>query len=154
MHDVIEKLLILQDRDRQILKIQERLSRIAPERESSTPAPAPPSRDWTRQSSAGEEVPLNRRKKLELEVDSKKQAIEKSFPPAISKPRKTKKMSPWRQQIENCRGDITGLEDRQLELMEQADLAAKELLAATRDSQNVKTTIGQQLKDLDEREAN
>jgi predicted nucleic acid-binding Zn-ribbon protein len=152
MHDVIEKLLILQDRDRQILKIQEQLSRITPERESFQ-ARATGAQAGLDSAKLRGKIIETERKKLELEVDSKKQAIEKYALQQFQ----TKKNEEYRalaQQIETCRGDITKLEDRQLELMEHADLAAKELAAATRESQNVKGTIDQQLKDLAEREAN
>src|ERR1043165_9326755 len=76
MLDVIDKLLILQDRDRQISQVRSELSSIAPQRERLQAR-------VTHAQTHLDEAKLklkqleSDRKRLELEVDSKKQQIEK-----------------------------------------------------------------------------
>ena len=76
MLDIIEKLLILQDRDRKIHRVQQELAQIAPEREMLR------SRATATQTQL--EAAKNRvkhieseRKRLEFEVEAKKSQIEK-----------------------------------------------------------------------------
>ena len=76
MQDTIEKLLILQDRDRKILRVQQELAHIAPERETlharaaSTQSRLETAKSSVKQSEAD-------RKRLELDVESKKTQIER-----------------------------------------------------------------------------
>jgi uncharacterized protein len=152
MHDVIEKLLILQDRDRQILQIRDQLSRIGPEREALKAKAAAAQSGLDSAKLRGKLIETER-KKLELDVDSKKQQIERYSLQQFQ----TKKNDEYRalaQEIEHCREAIVKLEDQQLELMEQADLAQQQSLEASRESQEVKTLGDQQLKESTGREDN
>jgi hypothetical protein len=91
------------------------------------------------------------RKKLELDVDSKKQQIEKYSLQQFQ----TKKNEEYRalaQEIDTCRTGISTLEDQQLELMEQAETFQKQVVIASREAEDaVKVTEGQ-LKELAARE--
>src|SRR6478609_5018639 len=112
MLDVIEKLLVLQDRDRQIAQVRSELANIAPQRE----------RLQARVNDAQSELDATKlrlkqleseRKRLELEVDSKKQQIEKYSLQQFQ----TKKNDEYRAlatEIETCKGNISVLEDQQL----------------------------------------
>jgi uncharacterized protein len=150
MQDVIEKLLTLQDRDRRLLSVKEQLARVEPERQML--------QDKAGSAKAGLDAVKTRtklveteRKKLELEVDSKKTQIEKYSLQQFQ----TKKNEEYRalaHEIETCREVIARLEDQQLELMEQAETLQKQVQLAAREAEEaVKLTEGQ-LKELAGRE--
>ncbi len=150
MQDIIEKLLTLQDRDRRLLHVKEQLARVEPDRQMLQAKAAG--------AKAGQDAVKNRvkqveteRKKLELEVESKKQQIEKYSLQQFQ----TKKNEEYRalaHEIETCREQIHALEDQQLELMEQNETLQKQVVTANREADEaVKLTEGQ-LKELAARE--
>lgn len=152
MLEVIEKLLILQDRDRKILRINDQLAHIPHERHelqsklSSTQAQLDSARLRVKQIESD-------RKKLELDVDAKKQQIEKYSLQQFQ----TKKNEEYRalsHEIDNCKEVIVRLEDQQLELMEQAEAAQKQVAAASQLANDAKKTIESRLGDLAGREDN
>ena len=150
MQDVIEKLLTLQDRDRRLLRVKDQLAHVEPERQTlqSKAASAKASQDTVKTKIKLVET---ERKKLELEVDSKKQQIEKYSLQQFQ----TKKNEEYRalaQEIEHCREAISGLEDQQLELMEQAEGLQKEVVVANREAEVALKATEAQLKDLAGRE--
>jgi uncharacterized protein len=146
MLEVIEKLLILQDRDRKIHAIKDELARIEPERQMIT------SKAASAQSNLeGAKLRLKQiesdRKKLELDVEAKKQQIEKYALQQFE----TKKNEEYRalgSQIETCKADIIAFEDKEIELMEQAEAAQKQNVVAIRESDEVRKAADAQLKDL------
>lgn len=152
MQDTIEKLLILQDRDRQILRVKNELSRIEPEREML--------QAQAKDATAGLEAARLRvkhiesdRKKLELEVESKKQQIEKY----ANQQFQTKKNDEYRalaHEIENCKKDIVKLDDQQIELMEKAEAAQKEVQSANYAAVEAKKLVDGQVAALGQREEN
>ena len=152
MLEVIEKLLILQERDRKILKVKEELAHVAPERAQLQ------SRATTSQSSL--ETARNKakqiesdRKKLELEADAKKQLIERYSLQQFQ----TKKNEEYRaltHEIELGKEAIRKLEDQQLELMEQAEITARQVAEASKMAVDTKKTIDSLLANLTDREKN
>src|SRR6266542_1576392 len=124
----IEKLLILQDRDRQILRVQDELTRIEPERRELQARLA--SSQSARHNSKQKVRHLeSERKKLELEVDAKKQLIEKYSLQQFQ----TKKNEDHRalaHDIDTCKTAIIKRDDQQIELMEQSEATQKEAAAA------------------------
>lgn len=150
MLDVIEKLLNLQERDRQILQLEEELRRIPPER-------AELQQKLESNQKALEAAKLrvkqleSERKRLELEVDQKQQQIEKYSVQQYQ----TKKNEEYRaigHEIAQCKRAITELEDAELNLMEQAEVAQKQVAAATREGSESKRTIDSRMADLAKRE--
>jgi len=122
---VIEKLLILQDRDRKLLRAEAELASVGPERAAleSKIKQAQSQLESTKLKARQIE---SDRKKLELDVEAKEAQIAKYSNQQLQ----TKKNDEYRalaNEIENCRKAIAGIEDQELELMEQADAAAKEL---------------------------
>lgn len=151
MQEVIEKLLTLQDRDRRLLRVKDQLARVAPERqmlqEKASGAKAGLDAVKTKVK-----VVETERKKLELEVDSKKQQIEKYSLQQFQ----TKKNEEYRalaHEIETCKEAISQLEDKQLELMEQAEALQKEVVVANREADEAGKLTEGQLKELAGREA-
>ena len=93
------------------------------------------------------------RKKLELEVNSKKQQIHPKRD-ALQQ-YQTKRNEEYRalaHEIEICKGDITELEDRELDLMERAETLQKEAGAANREAEAARTLTEGQLQQLAARE--
>ena len=152
MLPVIEKLLILQDRDRQLLKVQDELSRIDPERRE------------LQSKVAGNQAALeaakhqvkhleSERKKLELDVEAKKQLIDKYSLQQFQ----TKKNEEYRalaHEIEMCKEAIVKLDDQQIELMEQIEAAQSQVATASKAAAEAKKTIDSRIADIGAREAN
>ena len=146
MQHIIEKLLILQDRDRRISRIREQLARIEPERQlfQSRAASAQAGLDNAKLKVKQTETD---RKKLELEAESKKQQIEKYALQQFQ----TKKNEEYRalaHEIETCKEEITRLEDKQLELMEQIEAFQKQAAGATREAEESRKVAESKLKDI------
>ena len=152
MLPVIEKLLILQDRDRNILRVREELERIGPERTAlqSKLASSQQQLDTSRQRVKQLE---SDRKKLELEVDAKKGLIEKYSLQQFQ----TKKNEEYRalaHEIDMCKDAITKLDDQQIELMERGESAQKEVDTASKSFNEAKKALEARVADLNEREKN
>src|SRR5436190_16581705 len=152
MLETIEKLLILQDRDRKLSKLREELTHIPVERQQlqAKAAHAQTSLDAAKLNTKQLE---SDRKKLELDVEAKKQLIEKYSLQQFQ----TKKNEEYRalaHEIDMCRQAIVKLDDEQLEIMEQMDAAQKELVAATQAAAEAKKVIDARLVDLSAREQN
>lgn len=152
MYDVIEKLLILQDRDRKILRVQTELANVGPEREA------------LQRRAAGSQAALDaaklkvkqiesERKELELEVEAKKQMIEKYSVQQFQ----TKKNDEYRalaHEIDTCKEQIVKLDDQQLELMEKGEEAQKEMSAANGAANDLKKQVEKLIAELALREQN
>jgi hypothetical protein len=152
MLEVIEKLLILQDRDRALLRVRTELSKVVPERQR-----------WeTRRTQAQQQAESAKlrarqiesdRKKLELEADAHKQQIERYSLQQFQ----TKRNEEYRalsHEIETCRKAIRQLEDQQLELMERSEHALQEVQSAAQSTQQVLKMVEDQLALLETKEVN
>jgi uncharacterized protein len=150
MLEVIEKLLILQDRDRKIARTLDELAHIDPERQELK------RKHETAQAKL--ELAKNRvkqlesdRKRLELEADGKKTQIEKYAGQQLQ----TKKNEEYRalaHEIEMAKEVINKLEDQQLELMEQGEAAQKEVAAQLKIFNDAKALADSQIAGLAQRE--
>jgi predicted nucleic acid-binding Zn-ribbon protein len=150
MLEVIEKLLALQERDRKIGGLKAELASIEPQRQRllSRVAQAQAALDAAKLSFKQFE---SERKRLELEVEGKKQQIEKYSIQQFQ----TKKNDEYRalaSEIQTCKTAISGLEDQQLDFMEKAEAAQRQATAATQRAAEVKKLVDTQLDDLAQRE--
>ena len=152
MLDAIQKLLILQERDRQLGQVEAELSAIGPQRAALLAA--------VQSSGAGAELARQRvlhlesdRKKLELEVVARQQQIEK-YSLQQFQTKKNEEYQALAHEIETCKAEIRRLDDQQLELMEQAEQAQHAALAAGRGAEERRQENARQVGLLDEREAN
>src|SRR3954451_21978259 len=152
MLDVIEKLLVLQDRDLKILHVRDELIHIPHERLELQGKLASTQGQLDAAKLRGKQIESDR-KKLELDVDAKKQQIEKYSLQQLQ----TKKNEEYRalaSEIDNCKQVISKLDDQQLELMEQGDAAQKQVAGATQVLNEAKKNIDGRLGDLASREQN
>jgi len=152
MHEGIEKLLILQDRDRKILRVREELMRIPAER-AAFQAQAAESKAAADENKLRCNKIESDRKELELQVEARKQQIDKYSLQQFQ----TKKNEEYRalaKEIETCKKQIRELEDKQLELMEQAEIAQKEGKAIAKQAADVKKNVEGWVAELSVREQN
>src|SRR6185436_12171519 len=125
MLETIEKLLILQDRDRKIRRVQGELAHIEPERQTlkTKASGAQGQLDAAKQRLKQNE---SDRKRLELDVEAKKNQIEKYANQQLQT-RKNEEYRALAHEIDTCKFDIRKIEDKEIELMEQAEVAQKEV---------------------------
>ncbi len=150
MLSAIENLLILQDRDRKILRLKGEIGKIEPERkmlaQKSSAAQAALDQAKARAMQIESE-----RKRLELEAEAKKQQMGKYSTQQLQ----TKKNEEYRalaNEILNCKKAISDLEDLQLNLMEQADAAHQLVVEATKAAAAAKQEMSRLLGELAARE--
>lgn len=152
MLEVIEKLLILQDRDQRILRVRGELARIEPERR------------MLQARAAGAQTALEHakmhlkqlesdRKGLELEVEDKKSLIARYANQQLQT-RKNEEYRALAHEIETCNQEIFKIEDREIEFMEQAETTQKEVVRATQAANEARKLMDTQLAQLAAREQN
>ena len=152
MLETIEKLLILQDCDRKISRVQQELAHIGPERETlraraaSTQSQLEAAKDRIKHTESD-------RKRLELDVETKKTQIEKYANQQLLT-RKNEEYRALSHEIDTCKGDITKIEDQEIVLMEQAEATQKEITRATIEANAAKKQVDEQVVQLDQREGN
>src|SRR2546423_2307979 len=152
MLEAIEKLLILQDRDRKLLTLTEELTHIPVERQQLQAKSAQAQSSLDAAKLRGRQLESDR-KKLELEVEAKKELIAKYSVQQFQ----TKKNEEYRaltHEIELCNEAISKLDDQQLELMEQAEAAQKEAAALSQTTTQLNRNLDSRLADLAAREKN
>jgi len=152
MLETIEKLLILQDRDRKIRRIKGELAEIEPERQTFKAKAAAAQTALENAKTRVKQIESNR-KDLELEVEAKKQLIAKYANQQLLT-RKNEEYRALTHEIDTCKADIYKLEDRQIELMEQAETAQKEVVQATRTANDTRKLLEEQIAQLGTREEN
>jgi predicted nucleic acid-binding Zn-ribbon protein len=152
MLDSIEKLLILQDRDRKINRVQQELAQIAPERENLR---ARASTTQTQLDAAKNRVKQieSERKQRDLEVEAKKSQIEKYANQQLLT-RKNEEYKALAHEIEMAKAAIFKIEDAEIVLMEQAEVAQKEVVRATGEANEAKKLADSQITELGQREEN
>ena len=152
MLETIEKLLILQDRDRKISRVQQELAHIGPERESLRAKAASTQSQLDAAKERLKHIESDR-KRLELDVETKKSLIEKYANQQLLT-RKNEEYRALSHEIETCKGDITPIEDQQLVLMEQAEATQKEIAHDTLEAGAARKLLDEQVAQLDQREGN
>jgi predicted nucleic acid-binding Zn-ribbon protein len=152
MLDAIEKLLILQDRDRKIRRLNAELARIDPERKMFQ-FRASELQSALETCKARVKQLESDRKALELEVESKKELIARYSNQQLQT-RKNDEYRALAHEIDTCNKEIHDIEDRELELMEQAEAAQKEVQRSTQGASEARTLMEEQLSKLSAREEN
>ena len=152
MLEIIEKLLVLQDRDRKIHRLQQELAQIAPERESlrakagSTQAQLDAAKNRVKQIES-------ERKQRNLEVEAKKSQIEKYANQQLLT-RKNEEYKALAHEIEMAKEAIFKIEDAEIVLMEHAEAAQKEVARANGEANEAKKLADTQIAELGQREEN
>ena len=152
MSETIEKLLILQDRDRKLRRVRAELAHIEPERQGLKQKAAGAQAGLDQAKTRVKEIESGR-KDLELEVDAKKQLIVK-YANQQFQTRKNEEYRALAHEIEMCKEAIVKIEDREIELMEAAEAAQKDVARATQASTEARKLVEDQISQLAGREAN
>jgi uncharacterized protein len=152
MQEIIEKLLVLQDRNRKILRVSQELAHISPER------------DNLRARATGTQTQLENaklrvkqieaeRKRLDLEIEAKKTQIEKYANQQLQT-RKNEEYKALAHEIEMAKEAIFKIEDQEIVLMEQTEVAQREVTRATSEAAAAKKLLEEQIGVLNQREEN
>src|SRR5215831_2302348 len=152
MFEMIEKLLILQDRDKQISRVRTELSHIEPQRQMMKTKASGAQSGLDNAKLKVKELE-SRRKDLDLEVQAKKTLIEKYANQQLQT-RKNEEYRALAHEIEMCKEAIFKIEDQEIELMEQGEAAQKEVGNATRLAADAKKLMDDQVAQLGTREQN
>lgn len=152
MLETIEKLLILQDRDRRIRRLNGELAHIEPERQLFQTRAAGAQTALEAAKTRLKQIESDR-KNLELEVEGKKQLIAKYANQQLQT-RKNEEYRALAHEIEMCKEDIFKIENREIELMEQAETAQKEATRASQATIEARKHMEEQLSQLAAREQN
>ena len=152
MLPVIEKLLILQDRDRQLLTAQEELARIGPERDGLQAKFTSTNTALDNAKHRAKQIESDR-KKLELDVEAKKQLIEK-YSVQQFQTKKNEEFKALAHEIEMAKEVISKLDDQQIELMEKLEAEQKVVAQANQAAAEVRKTVEAMTADLNASEAN
>lgn len=152
MLPVIEQLLVLQDRDRRRRRLESEVADIPRQQRRL--------QDKVAQLAAAAESLKQRtrhleseRKELELEVASKQDFIRKCEA-SQSQTKSNEEYKRYAHQVDTTRREISALEDRELVLMEQTEVAARELEAAQKVAAAERAGVERQLADLTARLGN
>ncbi len=151
MLEAIEKLLILQERDLRIERLTEELEQIPAQRSALQGKTSSSQAELDAARKRVMEIE-SRRKELELEVKALKERIDKYSNQQLQ----TKKTDEYRalaNEIENCRKQITAIEDREIECMEETEAAQRAVKAAQTIAEAARKDMESQVGELDRREA-
>ncbi|MGB7768924.1 MAG: C4-type zinc ribbon domain-containing protein [Verrucomicrobiia bacterium] len=152
MLDAIEKLLILQDCDRKIRRVQQELGHIGPERETLRIKAATAQTQLDAAKLHLKQIETER-KRLELDVEGQKSQIEKYANQQLQT-RKNEEYRALAHEIEMCKETIVKIEDQEIVLMEQGEAVQKEIARATREAGEAKKLVDDQTAQLNQREEN
>ncbi|HEY2328435.1 MAG TPA: C4-type zinc ribbon domain-containing protein [Verrucomicrobiae bacterium] len=152
MQEIIEKLLVLQDRDRKILRVIQELAHIGPERESLK-AKAAATQTALDAAKLSVKKIESERKQRDLEIEGKKSQIEKYLNQQLLT-RKNEEYKALTHEIEMAKEVIFKIEDAEIVLMEQAEVAQKEVARATAEAAAAKKLVDDQIGQLNAREEN
>ena len=149
MHLELEQLLVLQDRQQKIRQIETEIRTVPLQRknlESQLTASAAALENLKQRA---RQVEVDR-KNLELDVGTRQQSIARLRTQQYET-RKNDEFQALGHEIERYEKEITAIEDRELELMDQADKLKTEVTAEEKKATAAKESISRQLKDLDEK---
>jgi len=152
MQEIIEKLLILQDRDRRILRVTQELAHIGPERESLRARATATQNALEAAKLRGRQIETDRKQK-DLEIEAKKSQIEKYLNQQLQT-RKNEEYKALTHEIEMAKDVIFKIEDAQIVLMEQAEVVQKDVARTTAEAAAAKKLVDDQIGQLNQREEN
>ena len=152
MFEAIEKLLILQDRDRKIGRVKDELAHIEPERQALKTKAATAQAGLEHAKLRIRQIESSR-KDLELEVEAKKLLIVR-YANQQFETRKNEEYRALAHEIEMCKEAIFKIENQEIEMMEQAEVGQKEVLQATKVLSDACKLMDELVAQLDAREQN
>jgi hypothetical protein len=150
MLPIIEKLLILQDRDRRLIRVRAEVATLPGQRQMIQAKAAAGSAEYEAIKKEAQQLESDR-KKLELDADALKDRIGK-VRAQQNETRSNDQYKAYEHQIETSQREISRLEDLQLDLMERIEAASRRVEVATKAHAALKAETDRQLTDLASRE--
>ena len=147
----LEQLLILQDRAQQIRQVEAELKSVPLERKSLDAQVAAASARLEAIKDRARHVEMEK-KKLELDVGTRNESIARLRTQQYET-RKNDEFSAMGREIERYQQEISGLEDQELELMEQADQLKVQIAVEEKQTAAAKETIAKQAVNLEAKQA-
>lgn len=152
MTESIERLLTLQERDQRIRALQAELTRIPQERKQKERQLADSAERLAKAKARQSEIEVEK-KTLEIEADSKRSAIER-YKTQQLQTRKNEEYTALQHEIDAAKKEILLVEDKEIELMEEAESLTPAISTAEKEHAEEKTRITKALTSLDERVTN
>jgi uncharacterized protein len=147
----LEQLLILQDRAQQIRQVEAELRSVPLERKSLDAQVAAASASLEAIKDRARHVEMEK-KKLELDVGTRNESIARLRTQQYET-RKNDEFSAMGREIERYQREISGLEDQELELMEQADQFKAQIAVEEKETAAAKEAIAKQAVNLEDKQA-
>ncbi len=147
----LEQLLILQDRAQQIQQVEAELKSVPLERKSLDAQVAAASASLEAIKDRARHVEVEK-KKLELDVGTRNESIARLRTQQYET-RKNDEFSAMGREIERYQQEISGLEDQELELMEQADQLKVQIAVEEKQTTAAKEAIAKQAVNLEAKQA-
>jgi len=146
----LEQLLVLQDRAQKIRQVEAELRSLPNERKTLDQQAASAAANLESLKQRARQLEVDK-KKLEIDVGTRNDSIAKLRTQQYET-RKNDEFSAMGREIERYQNEITSLEDRELELMEQADQLKAQVNAEEKQTAAAKESIGKQVADLNAKE--
>lgn len=146
----MEQLLVLQDRAQQIRQVEAELKSVPLERKSLDAQVASASASLEAIKDRARHVEMEK-KKIELDVGTRNESIARLRTQQYET-RKNDEFSAMGREIERYQEEISGLEDRELEFMEQADQLKLQIAAEEKQTATSKEAIARQVTNLEAKE--
>jgi uncharacterized protein len=142
----IEKLLVLQDRDRKIRTLKQELKAAPLERKELDERLAAALKHFEAVKLKAKEIEVER-KKLEVEVQAHRDKIAK-YQTQKFQTRKNEEFQALSNEITRFEKEIHDIEDKELELMESAEIAKATIASTEKETQATKSQVERQLADI------
>lgn len=147
----LEQLLVLQDRAQKIRQVEAELKNLPLERKALEAQVASASANLEKSRERARQVEVEK-KRLELDVGTRNESIAR-LKTQQYETRKNDEFSAMGREIERYQKEISGLEDQELELMEQADLLKAQIAIEEKQTAAAKESIAKQIADLEKKAA-
>lgn len=147
----LEQLLILQDRAQKIRQVEAELKNLPLERKSLDAQGSAASANLEAIKDKARHVEL-RKKNLELDIGTRSESIAR-LKTQQYETRKNDEFSAMGREIERYQTEISGLEDQELELMEEADQLKAQIASEEKNTAAAQASIAKQIVELDGKEA-
>jgi hypothetical protein len=147
----LEQLLILQDRAQKIRQVEAELKSLPQERKSLDAQVTAAAANLEALKNRARHIEVEK-KKLEIDVGTRNDSIAKLRTQQYET-RKNDEFSAMGREIERYQKEISGLEDQELELMEQADQLKAQIGVEEKNTASAKESIGKQVANLDAKTA-
>jgi hypothetical protein len=146
MLPVVEQLLVIQDRDKKIRALRQELKFAPQQRKELDDKLAAVTKQFETVKLKGKEIEVER-KKLEVEAQAKREQIAKLQTQKFQT-RKNEEFAAFNSEIARFEDDVRKIEDRELELMEEAEKVKVIVADADAQAKAVKAQVERQIADL------